>query len=317
MYDIVSLGELLIDFTESGISPAGQRLFEQNPGGAVTNLLCAASQCGARTGFIGKVGCDMHGTFLKQAMINAGVDMHALIEADDVFTTLAFVALKPSGEREFSFSRKPGADTQLRVDELDREMLTHTKVFHTGSLSLTQEPARSATYEAIDIAKAAGAVISYDPNYRASLWNGQDEAIRFMRSLIITADIMKVSDEELPLLTGESDPDKAADLLMEQGVKIAAITLGSEGAYIRVGKENCMVPGYRAKAVDTTGAGDSFFGGFLYRFLASGKSLKEVSIDDAADFARFGNATASLCVERRGGIPAMPKLAEVLERMKQ
>lgn len=317
MYDIVSLGELLIDFTESGISPAGQRLFEQNPGGGVTNLLCAAAQCGAKTGFIGKVGHDMHGAFLKKAMEGAGVDMHALIEADDVFTTLAFVALKPSGEREFSFSRKPGADTQLRVDELDRAMLTHTKVFHTGSLSLTQEPARSATYEAIDIAKAAGAVISYDPNYRASLWNGQDEAIRFMRSLIITADIMKVSDEELPLLTGESDPDKAADLLMEQGVKIAAITLGSEGAYIRVGKEICMVPGYRAKAVDTTGAGDSFFGGFLYRFLASGKSLKEVTIDDAADFARFGNATASLCVERRGGIPAMPKLAEVLERMKQ
>ena len=317
MYDIVSLGELLIDFTESGISPAGQRLFEQNAGGAVTNLLCAASQCGAKTGFIGKVGCDMHGAFLKQAMINAGVDMHALIEADDVFTTLAFVALKPSGEREFSFSRKPGADTQLRVDELDRDMLTHTKVFHTGSLSLTQEPARSATYEAIDIAKAAGAVISYDPNYRASLWNGQDEAIRFMRSLIITTDIMKVSDEELPLLTGESDPDKAADLLMEQGVKIAAITLGSEGAYIRVGRESCMVSGYRAKAVDTTGAGDSFFGGFLYRFLSSGKSLKEVTIEDAADFARFGNATASLCVERRGGIPAMPKLAEVLERMKQ
>jgi len=250
-------------------------------------------------------------------MLDAGVDMHALIEAEDVFTTLAFVALKPSGEREFSFARKPGADTQLRSDELDRELLTHTKVFHTGSLSLTQEPARSATYEAIDIAKVAGAVISYDPNYRASLWSGKDEAIRFMRSLIVTADIMKVSDEELPLLTGETDPAKAADVLQDQGVKIVAITLGSEGAYIRVGKESRLVPGFRAKAVDTTGAGDSFFGGFLYRFLASGKALKEVTVDDAADYARFGNATASLCVERRGGIPAMPKLAEVLERLKQ
>jgi len=259
----------------------------------------------------------MHGAFLKQAMVNAGVDMHALIEADDVFTTLAFVALKPSGEREFSFARKPGADTQLRTDELDREMLNHTRVFHTGSLSLTQEPARSATYEAIDIAKAAGAVISYDPNYRASLWTSREEAIRFMRSLIVTADIMKVSDEELPLLTGETDPEKAADLLLDQGVKIVAITLGSEGAYVRVGKEHALVPGFRAKAVDTTGAGDSFFGGFLYRFLSSGKALREVSISDAADYARFGNATASLCVERRGGIPAMPKLAEVLERLKQ
>jgi sugar/nucleoside kinase (ribokinase family) len=166
-------------------------------------------------------------------------------------------------------------------------MLKHTRVFHTGSLSLTQEPARSATYEAIDIAKAAGAVISYDPNYRASLWSSREEAIRFMRSLIVTADIMKVSDEELPLLTGETDPEKAADLLLDQGVKIVAITLGSEGAYVRVGKEHALVPGFRAKAVDTTGAGDSFFGGFLYRFLSSGKTLKEVTISDAADYARL------------------------------
>jgi fructokinase len=163
MYDIVSFGELLIDFTESGLSAAGMRLFEQNPGGAVANLLCAASQCDAKTAFIGKVGNDMHGRFLKQTMIGAGVDMRGLIEADDVFTTLAFVSLAKSGEREFSFARKPGADTCLRADELDLELLQNTRVFHSGSLSLTQEPARSATYEAIDLAKAAGAVISYDP----------------------------------------------------------------------------------------------------------------------------------------------------------
>ena len=211
MYDIVSLGELLIDFTECGVSAAGQRLFEQNAGGAVANLVCAASRCGAKAGFLGKVGSDMHGAFLKQAMENAGVDTRALIEDSDVFTTLAFVALNPSGEREFSFARKPGADTLLRADELDRDMLTHTRVFHTGSLSLTQEPVRSATYEAIDIAKTANAVISYDPNYRASLWISKNEAIRYMRSLIITADIMKVSDDELPLLTGETEPQKAAD----------------------------------------------------------------------------------------------------------
>ena len=317
MYDIVSLGELLIDFTECGVSAAGQRLFEQNAGGAVANLVCAASRCGAKAGFLGKVGSDMHGAFLKQAMENAGVDTRALIEDSDVFTTLAFVALNPSGEREFSFARKPGADTLLRADELDRDMLTHTRVFHTGSLSLTQEPVRSATYEAIDIAKTANAVISYDPNYRASLWVSKNEAIRYMRSLIITADIMKVSDDELPLLTGETEPQKAADALMDQGVRIAAITMGSDGAFIRVGKESRHVPAFRVKAMDTTGAGDAFFGGFLYRFLASGKPLKQVNIDDAADYARFANATASLCVERRGGIPAMPSLSEVLERLKQ
>ena len=317
MYHIAALGELLIDFTESGVSQSGMRLFEQNPGGAVANVLAAMARLGEQTAFIGKVGDDMHGRFLKETLGNAGIDTTGLVMANDFFTTLAFVALSPNGERTFSFARKPGADTQLRSDELDCEMLTHTRVFHTGSLSLTQEPARSATYEAIDIAKAAGAVISYDPNYRASLWSGKDEAIQFMRSLIVTADIMKVSDEELPLLTGETDPSKAADVLQDQGVRIVAITLGADGAYIRVGKDSKLVPGFRAKAVDTTGAGDSFFGGFLYRFLASGKSLKEVTIDDAADYARFGNATASLCVERRGGIPAMPKLAEVLERLKQ
>lgn len=317
MYDIVSLGELIIDFTESGVSPAGMRLFEQNPGGAVTNLLCAAAQCGAKTGFIGKVGADMHGAFLKQSMLNAGVDMHALIEAEDVFTTLAFVALKPNGEREFSFARKPGADTQLKPEELDRDMLAHTRVFHTGSLSLTQEPSRSATYEAIDIAKHAGAIISYDPNYRASLWSSKQEAIRSMRSLIVTADIMKVSDEELPLLTGEPDPEKAAAELLDQGVKLAAITLGDKGAFVCIRGESRLVPGFQSVVIDTTGAGDAFFGGFLYRFLSSGKALKDVTLDDAADFARFGNATASLCVERRGGIPAMPKRAEIQSRLEQ
>ena len=317
MFDIVSLGELLIDFTESGISPAGQRLFEQNAGGAVTNLLCAAAQCGAKTGYIGKVGADMHGAFLKQSLINAGVDVRGLIEADDVFTTLAFVALQPNGEREFSFARKPGADTQLRSDEVDVDMLEHTRIFHTGSLSLTQEPVRSATYEAIDRAKAAGAIISYDPNYRASLWVSKDEAIRYMRSLISTADIMKVSDEELPLLTGETDPEQAADALIDQGVKLIAITLGAKGAFVRVRGESRLVPGFRSNAIDTTGAGDAFFGGFLYRFLCSEKALKDVTLEDAADYARFGNATASLCVEQRGGIPAMPTLKDILKRLGQ
>ena len=317
MYDIVSLGELLIDFTESGVSSSGMRLFEQNAGGAVTNLLCAASRCGAMTGFIGKVGRDMHGEFLKKAMLDAGVDLHALIQAEDVFTTLAFVALSPNGERAFSFARKPGADTQIRPDELDRDMLKHTRVFHTGSLSLTQEPSRSTTYEAIDIAKSAGAIISYDPNYRASLWKSEAEAVQFMRSLIITADIIKISEEELPLLTGETLPEKAADALLDQGVRIIAITLGDRGAIVRIGRESRSVPAFPANVVDTTGAGDSFFGAFLYRFLSSGKSLKQVSIDDAADFARFGNAAASLCVQRRGGIPAMPTLDEILKRLQQ
>ena len=309
MYDIVSLGELLIDFTESGVSAAGQRLFEQNAGGAVTNLLCAASQCGAKTGFLGKVGNDMHGAFLKQAMVNAGVDMHALIEADDVFTTLAFVALKPSGEREFSFARKPGADTQLRSDELDCEMLTHTRVFHTGSLSLTQEPARSATYEAIDIAKAAGAVISYDPNYRASLWSGKDEAIQFMRSLIVTADIMKVSDEELPLLTGTTDCENGTAQLAQNGIRLIFVTLGANGVFYRFGEKTGHVAGVPCKVGDTNGAGDTFFGAALSKLCK--EDLNTLTADKLESILAFANKAASITTSRRGAIPAMPTLTEV------
>ena len=209
------------------------------------------------------------------------------------------------------------ADTQLRPDELDQEMLKSTRLFHTDSLSLTQEPSRSATYEAIDIAKDAGAIISYSPNYCTSLWQTPAEARLFMRSLIITADIMKISGEELQLLTGETDPAKAADALLDQGVRVVAITLGAEGAYVRVGKESRVVPGLQTTAIDTTGAGDSFFGAFLARFLSSGRSLKAISIDDAADYARFGNAAASLCVERHGSKPAMPDINEILDRMQQ
>lgn len=218
-----------------------------------------------KTGFIEKVGRDMHGAFLKQAMVNAGVDMHALIEADDVFTTLAFVAPGPSGEREFSFCAQARRGHPASLGRTrPRDDPTHAHLSHRLSFRSRRNPREAQPTRLSTSRNAAGAVISYDPNYRASLWSGRDEAIRFMRSLIVTADIMKVSDEELPLLTGETDPEKAADV-PDQGVKIVAITLGSEGAYVRVGKEHALVPGFHAKAVDTTGAGDSFFGGFLYR----------------------------------------------------
>ncbi|MEG1883511.1 MAG: carbohydrate kinase, partial [Clostridia bacterium] len=226
-----------------------------------------------------------------------------------------FVALGKTGEREFSFARKPGADACLTVDELDRTLLVHTKIFHTGSLSLTQEPSRSATLRAIEIAKNAGALISYDPNYRASLWKHPDEAMFFMRSLIQTADLMKLSDEETVLLTGEHDPVLASKLLVDAGVKAVAITLGSKGALVRVGNEFRNIPGFSVHAVDTTGAGDAFFGAFLYSFLKHGGSLEGLTVEIAADCARFGNAAASLCIEHRGGIPAMPSLAEIEIRL--
>lgn len=318
MYDIVSLGELLVDFTQSGVSDTGMRLFEQNAGGAVTNLLAAAARQGRRTAFIGKVGRDMHGAFLKNAVDRAGVDTRGLIEDDTVFTTLAFVALDAgTGERAFSFARKPGADTRLTAEELDRGLLEHTRIFHHGSLSCTDEPANTATREAIRIARSAGALISYDPNYRASLWDNRGTAVEVMRSLLDTADFVKISDEEAVLLTGEEDPALAARAILGRGVRVAAVTLGGDGALVAVRDGTRHVPGFRANAVDTTGAGDAFFGGFLTAFLDGQKSIDALTVDDAAAYARVGNATASLCVEHRGAIPAMPTRQEVEERLKR
>lgn len=310
-YDIAALGELLIDFTDSGTSPGGMQLFERNAGGAPANVLTAAARLGRKTAFLGKVGHDMHGQFLRQTLEDAGIDVSGLVMAEDVFTTLAFVALNGSGERSFSFARKPGADTCLRTDELRQDVLESCRVLHVGSLSLTDEPARSATFAAVKQAKAAGAVISYDPNYRAALWPDPETAARHMRSMVPYADVMKLSDEETVLLTDEADPAAAAAVLLARGVSCAAVTLGADGALVATAEGMRDVPAFSVDAVDTTGAGDAFWGGFLHRMLALGKAPEELTPDDGADCARWGSAVAALCVTRRGAIPAMPDLAEV------
>ena len=315
MYDVTALGELLIDFTPSGNSASGQRLFEQNPGGAPANVLAALNNCGLKTAFLGKIGDDMHGLFLKETLENAGIDCTGLIIDKDVFTTLAFVALNEKGERTFSFARKPGADTMLRPDEINEDIVKSSKLFHIGSLSLTDEPSRSATLHALDVAKAAGVMISYDPNYRAPLWNTKEEAIEQMRSVVSYVDVMKISDEETALLTPEAEPEKAAAWLVANGVPLVAVTLGSEGAYVCTKDGGRKVAGFKSQVADTTGAGDSFWGGFLYKLIESGKKTTDVTLEEAAEFARFGNAVASLCVEKRGGIPAIPQLKDVLERL--
>lgn len=314
-YDVVALGEILIDFTPYGTSEAGQRLFEQNPGGAPANVLTALSKFGRKTAFIGKVGKDMHGAFLKKVLVENGIATDGLVEGEDVFTTLAFVALSEEGERSFSFARKPGADTCLNESELRSDLIKESKVFHIGSLSLTAEPVKSTTLKALEIAKEAGCIISYDPNYRAPLWDSKENAIREMRSVIPFVDVMKLSDEETELLTGIAIPEFAAVKLIEQGVSMVAVTLGADGALIAT-KEGCVhVAGYEANMVDTTGAGDSFWGGFLHKLLEANQSLEDITLEDATEYTRFGNAVASLCVEKRGAIPAMPTLEEVRKRV--
>ena len=315
LFDVVALGEILIDFTSCGKSEAGQQIFEQNPGGAPANVLTCLSKFGKKTAFLGKIGKDMHGEFLKSVLEENRINTAGLAEDDSVFTTLAFVSLSETGERSFSFARKPGADTCLAEAELKEDIIKDSKILHVGSLSLTAEPSKSTTFKALKTAKANGVIISYDPNYRAPLWDSKEAAIEGMRSIVPYVDLMKVSDEETELLTGVKEPKAAAMKLLEQGVKVVAVTLGSEGALVATKEGSKLVPGYQANMIDTTGAGDSFWGGFLNQFIESGKKPGEVTLDEAAAFTKFGNAVASLCVEKRGAIPAMPTLEEVTDRI--
>lgn len=310
MFDIIALGELLVDFTQAGTSPNGMVLFERNPGGAIANVLVAAAKLGHSTAFLGKVGADMHGAFLAQTLQSVGVCTDGLIMDPDVFTTLAFVTLSAQGERAFSFARKPGADTQLRPDELNPDLIQNTRIFHIGSLSLTNEPARSATLRALELAKASGSIISYDPNYRSSLWPDQSTAIKQMRSVLPLVDLIKISDEEAQLITDTDDPVKAAKYLAASGIGCVAVTLGSKGVLVYVNQETVHLPAHCVPVVDTTGAGDAFWGGFLHGFLAWGKPLNEVSLTDARTFAQWGNAAAACCIQHRGAIPAMPTLEQ-------
>ena len=311
MYDVTAIGELLIDFTCVSTDPDGFPALEAHPGGAPANFLAALAATGAKTALIAAVGADAFGRMLTRAVSAAGVDTRAVRETGAAFTTLAFVTLDEAGEREFSFARKPGADTRITEGELARDVIAASRVFHVGSLSLTDEPARSATLAALEAAREAGCTLSYDPNYRANLWPSVEAAVEQMRAVVPQMDLMKLSDEECALLTGFDDPESAAAALLAQGPKVVAVTLGGSGAYVRTADGGAEVAGFPAEAVDATGAGDSFWGGFLAGFCESGKAAGEVTVEDAAGFARLGNAVASLCVRKRGATPAMPERADV------
>ncbi|MCR4673761.1 MAG: carbohydrate kinase, partial [Lachnospiraceae bacterium] len=256
---------------------------------------------------------DMHGKFLKKTLEDEGIDVRAVIEDENYFTTLAFVEIEESGERHFSFARKPGADTKLQKEELDEKLLSDCKIFHFGSLSLTEDPSNTATYEALRIAKEAGAFVSYDPNYRASLWKNPKVAVKEMKKAISYADMMKVSDEESLMLTGCNTYEDAADVILDMGVRLVAITLGKDGVLLARKDKKEVVSGFKVFAVDTTGAGDSFWGGFLSKFLSFGKDIEDLEWENIKKCGKFGNAVAALCVQKRGGIPSIPEKNEVLK----
>ncbi len=314
MFDVTALGEVLIDFTPCGTSQGGMDLYERNPGGAPANVLAAVNRLGGKTAFLGKVGDDMHGAFLRETLEKADIDTSGLITDDRYFTTLAFVSLK-NGERDFSFARKPGADTQISREEVKLDILNESRIFHCGSLSLTDEPARSATYYAVEQARKAGAVISYDPNYRAPLWPDVETAKKEMRAMVAQADIMKISDEETELLSDFQDPWEAARALLKQGPACVVVTLGSKGALLVTEQVEVSVPTGKCQVVDTTGAGDSFWGGLLYCLARDGVKPGDLTEEQAKEYLHFANTVAGLCVEKRGAIPAMPSMEDVKARL--
>lgn len=315
MTDILTLGELLIDFTACGKNGQGQRLFAQNPGGAPANVAVAVSRLGGKSAFIGKVGDDMHGRFLADTLKENNVNCDSLILDKDFFTTLAFVDVNADGEREFSFARKHGADKMLCIADVPVEKIAESKIFHFGSVSLTDEPSRSATLFAAKTAKEKGITVAYDPNYRASLWSNEADAILNMRNALDFADLVKISDEEALLLTKESGYEKAAEKLVRNGAKIAVVTLGKDGAFVCTENGGIKVDGFDVCAVDCTGAGDSFWGAFLLKIAQSGRKPEELTLNELKDFARFANAAASFCVEHHGAIPSLPTIENIKTRL--
>ena len=312
MKDIVTVGEILIDLTYSG-RDKGIPVYTANPGGAPANVAVAAARLGADAAFVGKVGDDYYGSFLRATLNENGVDVSGLLTDSGAPTTLAVVSVSDTGERSFSFYRRNCADTLLNSDEIGVDMLSDTHFLHFGSVSLTDEPSRSATIFAAEKAKELGATITYDPNYRANLWNGEAGAVIQMKSVLGMVDILKISDEELPLLTGLSDPEEGTwQLFEEYGIPLILLTLGPDGAFYRRGEETGSVPGFKVTVADTNGAGDTFFGAFLSRMAAQGVySPDELSSEKLYENVRTANLAASLTTSRHGAIPAMPDLAEL------
>lgn len=314
MSGFLSFGELLIDLTPSG-EQDGRKLFMQNPGGAVANVAVGMARFGVPSAYMGMVGNDAFGQYLIEVLQRSGVDTSAVIKSDTYNTTLAIVHLFENGDRDFSFYRKPGADIMFGSDNLDENKIRQADIFHFGSLSMTDEPARSTTFRALNIAKDAGVIVSYDPNYRAPLWIDAQTAKDYMLRGIDYADILKIADNEVDFLFGSMPYQEAAAMLISRGIKLVFITLGSKGAVFANASGIGHADGFEANVVDTTGAGDCFTAGVLSQYLQAGKPLDKLNCEDMQAYARFANAAASLCVEKMGGIPAMPDLEQAQRRL--
>ena len=319
--DVVALGEVLIDFTYVGDSAEGNKLYQENTGGAPANCVSCVSKLGGKGAFIGCTGRDSFGEDIRGALSDINVDISQMQYTQAQHTTLAFVTLSKTGERSFSFCRNPGADTQLDYSLIDKSYLTDTKVLHVGSLPLTHPVSYETTMQAVKTARNAGVTVSYDPNWRESLWSGREDAFDKIKSLFNYTDIVKISDDEVNLFFGKMDDySQSADIIHSYGVRLVFITLGKDGAFYSYKDKNKCFTGrvgcLDGKVVDTTGAGDSFFGGILY-CLTRNDNIFSFDRKTLCDYVKFGNAVATLCVSKKGAIPALPYLSEVEKLLQQ
>ncbi|MBP3304615.1 MAG: carbohydrate kinase [Oscillospiraceae bacterium] len=318
MYDIVSLGELLIDFTCQSVDADGYPTMAAHPGGAVANFLAAPAKFGMKTALMCKVGNDAFGKMLTGTLEKVGIDTRGVVTDDDVFTTLAFVTLDETGDREFSFARKPGADTCIRFEELDLSLIDETRAFHFGTLSLTDEPAREATVKAVAYAKERGKLITFDPNLRKPLWRTMAAAKEQMLWGLEQADVVKISDEEVRFLFGLGAEEGAKYILENFGVKLVFVTCGADGCFFKNAVAEGKVPGLSGiSVVDTTGAGDIFGGSAVYQLLKLGKAPETLGEAELRGAAAFACTCAGLSTTKFGGISGVPEYDAVLAEMKE
>lgn len=316
-YDVTALGELLIDFTENGNSEQGNPLMEANPGGAPCNMLSMIQKLGGTTAFIGKVGKDMFGRQLRQAVESVGIDTRNLMEDEEIHTTLAFVHTFPDGDRDFSFYRNPGADMMLTKEEIQEDLIRNSKVFHFGTLSSTHEGVREATRYAIDVAKEAGCLVSFDPNLRPQLWKTLEDARKEIEYGLSKTDILKISDNEVEFLCGTSDYDEGAKMLIEKyNIPFVCVTLGKDGSRAYYKGMRVEVPGFVQKnTIETTGAGDTFCGCMLHYIIQHG--LEDLTEENLRELLTFANAAASVITTRKGALAVMPSKEEVEELLRE
>ena len=316
--DVVAIGELLIDFTFKSADGEGYPTMEAHPGGAPANFLAALNQYGYKTAMLGKVGNDTFGKLLIGTLQKAGIETKGIIVSGDVFTTLAFVTLDEQGDRKFSFARKPGADTQIRFEELDLSIVDEAKVLHFGTLSLTDEPARTATYKLVEYAQNHGKLVTYDPNLRKPLWKSMEEAKEQLLWGLKYADVVKISDEEVEFLFGLDPKAGAAYILENYAVKLVLVTCGADGCVFQNKTCSGHVPGLSGiSVVDTTGAGDIFGGSAVSQILKYKKEPEDLNEEELLQIVRFACTAASLSTTKSGGISSVPSLDDVFGRLEK